>query len=72
MKVISRKIVRKAIEMINNLSKVDSEDDDDDEEEDDEDTDNDTESKTSYEDLEGEEVAKKKAADAREKYNNFF
>jgi hypothetical protein len=44
MKVISRKLVRKAIEMINNLSKVeDSDEDDDDDDDDDEDEDKDKE-----------------------------
>jgi len=36
MKVISRKLVRKAIEMINNLAKVDSDNEDDEEDDEDE------------------------------------
>lgn len=44
MKVISRKLVRKAIEMINNLAKVEDSDEDD-EDDDDEDEDEDKEEK---------------------------
>jgi len=49
MKVISRKLVRKAIEMINNLAKVEDSDDDD-EDDDDEDNNEKSEDKKESED----------------------
>jgi len=55
MKVISRKLVRKAIEMINNLSKVEDSDEDDDDDDDDDDEDKD-EDKSDEEKAEGGET----------------
>lgn len=67
MKVISRKLVRKAIEMISNLAKADDSDDDEDDEDDDEDKDEDKEKEES-----AEKSQEEKEAAAKERYTKFF
>jgi len=65
MKVISRKLVRKAIEMISNIAKPDEDDEDDDDEEDDDEKDSEEKKDTEASDSQ-------KAAEAKERYNKFF
>jgi len=67
MKVISRKLVRKAIEMISNLAKADDSDDDDDDDDDD-----DEDEKDEGEKSDDSKSQEDKEAEAKQRYSTFF
>lgn len=67
MKVISRKLVRKALEMIRKLAEADDdEDSDEDEDEEEKDT------KVAKEDSDDDEEREKKKHETKQKYNEFY